>query len=166
MKNNASLAYAFLLIVGDFLALLAAFSVAYILRVKLDTRPLIEQIPAMSYFLAFAAVLPLWIVVHAFIGLYNHTIYERRMAELGRLLVGSFIGILVVIGYDFVTQKGLFPARLIPVYGLGIGFGFLVLFRSLARLMRRSLYGVDIDDAKSGTVKREPDMIPTIGQNR
>ena len=27
-------------------------------------------------------------------------------------------------------------------------------------------YGVDIDDAKSGTVKREPDMIPTIGQNR
>ncbi len=35
MKNNASLAYAFLLIVGDFAALLGAFSLAYILRVKL-----------------------------------------------------------------------------------------------------------------------------------
>ncbi len=142
MKNNASLTYAFLLIIGDFLALLAAFSVAYILRVKFDTRPLIEQIPAVTYFYTFATVLPLWILVHAFIGLYNQSNYERRFTELGRLFVGSLLGILVVIGYDFVANKGLFPARLVPVYGLGIGFGFLVLFRSFARLMRLSLYSV------------------------
>lgn len=142
MKNNASLAYAFLLIVGDFLALLAAFSMAYILRVKYDPRPLIEQIPAVTYFFAVATVLPLWIVVHAFIGLYNQGTYERRFVELGRLLVGSILGILVLIGYDFATKKGLFPARLVPVYGLGIGFGFLVLFRSFAQLLRHALYGV------------------------
>lgn len=144
MKNNASLAYAFLLIVGDFAALLGAFSLAYILRVKFDPRPLIEQIPAITYFFAVATVLPLWIVVHAFIGLYDPNIYERRFVEVGRLLVGAFLGILVVIGYDFVTEKGLFPARLVPVYGLGIGFGFLVLFRSFARLLRRSLYSYGI----------------------
>ena len=144
MKNNASLAYAFLLIVGDFVALLGAFSLAYILRVKYDPRPLIEQIPAVPYFFAVATVLPLWIVVHAFIGLYNQNIYERRFVEIGRLLVGSVLGIMVVIGYDFVTGKGLFPARLVPVYGLGIGFGFLVLFRSVARLLRRSLYSFGI----------------------
>lgn len=140
MKNNASLAYSFLLIVGDFLALLAAFSLAYILRVKFDTRPLIEQIPALSYFLAFAAVLPLWIIVHATLGLYNQSVYERRFAELGRLLMGSFVGILVVVGYDFVSPENLFPARLIPVYGFVIGFSFLVLFRSFARLARQWLY--------------------------
>ena len=144
MKNNASLAYAFLLIVGDFTALLGAFSLAYILRVKYDPRPLIEQIPAITYFFAVATVLPLWIVVHAFIGLYNQSIYERRFVEIGRLLVGAVLGILVVIGYDFVTAKGLFPARLVPVYGLGIGFGFLVLFRSFARLFRRSLYSFGV----------------------
>lgn len=144
MKTNSSLAYAFLLIVGDFLALLAAFSVAYILRVKFDTRPLIEQIPALTYFIAFATVLPLWIAVHAFIGLYNHAIYERRFSELGRLFVGSIIGILVLIGYDFVSNKGLFPARLVPVYGFGVGFGFLVLFRTIARIIRRQLYGFGI----------------------
>ena len=27
-------------------------------------------------------------------------------------------------------------------------------------------YNVDIEEAQSGTVKREPDMIPAIGQNR
>lgn len=144
MKNNASLAYAFLLVVGDFIALLAAFSAAYILRVKFDPRPLIEQIPALTYFFAFATVLPLWILVHAFIGLYNQRVYERHFREIGHLLLGSMLGILVVIGYDFVTNKGLFPARLVPVYGLGIGFGFLILFRTLARLVRRSLYSVGI----------------------
>jgi exopolysaccharide biosynthesis polyprenyl glycosylphosphotransferase len=144
MKNNASLAYSFLLIVGDFLALLAAFTVAYILRVKYDPRPLIEQIAALPYFYAVAAVLPLWIIVHGFIGLYNHGVYEKRFAELGRLLVGSVIGILVVIGYDFATEAQLFPARLVPVYGVLLGFGFLVLFRSFARLVRQSLYSYGI----------------------
>ncbi|MES2971793.1 MAG: sugar transferase [Patescibacteria group bacterium] len=144
MKNNASLAYAFLLVVGDFVALLAAFTAAYILRVKYDPRPLIDQIAAIPYFYAVATVLPLWILVHGFIGLYSHNTYEKRFSELGRLLVGSIIGILVVIGYDFSTDAKLFPARLVPVYGFLLGFGFLVLFRAFARLVRQSLYSYGI----------------------
>lgn len=141
MKNNSSLAYAFLLIIGDFLALLAAFSVAYIIRARYDPSGLlVQQISASAYFFAVATVLPLWIFVHAFIGLYNQNVYERRFREIGRLLVGAFLGILVVIGYDFMTKKSLFPARLVPVYGLFIGFAFLVLFRSIARFLRHSLY--------------------------
>lgn len=140
MKNNATFAYAIFLIIGDFLALVAAFTAAYILRVKVDPRPVIEQIPALEYLQAFLAVLPFWILVHAFIGLYNSTVYERRFTEIGRLFVGSFLGILVVIGYDFVASGNLFPARLVPVYGLFIGFGFLLLFRSIARIIRRLLY--------------------------
>lgn len=140
MKNNASFVYAILLILGDFLALLAAFSLAYVLRVEFDTRPLIAQIPAGTYFWAFATVLPTWILVHAFIGLYSHEIYEKRFSELGRLFVGSFLGILVLIGYDFVSKESLFPARLVPVYGLLLGFVFLVVFRNLIRLLRRQLF--------------------------
>lgn len=144
MKNNATLAYSFVLIIGDFLALLAAFSAAYILRVKFDTRPLIQQIPAISYLYTVAAVLPLWIAVNALIGLYNQSIYERRFAELGRLLIGSVIGVLIIIGYNFVTDGKLFPARLVPVYGLAIGLGFLVLFRTITRILRRWLYSYGV----------------------
>lgn len=142
MRNNATLAYAIFLILGDFLALVAAFSAAYILRVKLDPRPLIEQVPALEYLMAFLAVLPFWILVHAFIGLYNPAVYERRFSEIGRLALGSFMGILVVIGYDFVVNGSgtIFPARLVPVYGLLLGFGLLLLFRSLARIIRRLMY--------------------------
>ncbi|MEI6481162.1 MAG: sugar transferase [Candidatus Saccharibacteria bacterium] len=144
MKNNASMAYAILLIIGDFLALIAAFTVAYILRVKIDARPLVEQIKAKDYIVAFAYVLPLWILVHSIIGLYSQRVYEKRFTEIGRLLVGSVLGILVVIGFNFVTNGKLFPARLVPVYGLGLGFSFLVLFRTIARLARRSLYAYGI----------------------
>lgn len=165
MKNNASLIYSLVLIVGDFLALLAAFSVAYVLRVKFDPRPLIEQIPAMTFFWTALTVVPLWILVNAFIGLYSRDIYERRFAEIGRLLMGSFLGVLVVIGYDFVVDDEIFPARLVPVYGLVIGFGFLVLIRSLARIMRQLLfrYGIGISNVLIvGDTTASEDMVDAI----
>lgn len=141
MKNNASLVYGFFLVIGDFLALVAAFVSAYILRVKLDERPLIEQIAAREYLIAFLYILPLWLLVFALIGLYNKSVYENRFAEFGRLLVGCFLGILVAIGYEYVSDASIFPARLVPVYGLGLAFAFLLLFRTIARALRRSLFG-------------------------
>lgn len=144
MKNNAAVGYALLLIVGDFLILLAAFSLAYILRVKLDSRSLLQAITAREYFLALFSVLPFWIVVHGFIGLYTQKIYEKRFVEIGRLFVGSVLGILVMIGYNFVTDGKLVPARLVPVYGLIIAFTFLVLFRAFARMARHTLYAFGI----------------------
>lgn len=140
MKNNASLVYAIFLILGDFLALVAAFTTAYILRVKVDDRPLVQQIPAETYLYAFLAVIPFWIGVHALIGLYNRNTYQNRFREFGKLIIGSFIGILVVIGYDFLKNNELFPARLVVVYVLVLGFGFLLLFRSIARLLRSILF--------------------------
>lgn len=147
MKNNASLIYGFFLIVGDFLALIAAFSLAYILRVKLDERPLIEFISARDYLVAFLYILPFWLVIFGVIGLYNRNVYENRFSEFARLLVGCFLGILVAIGYEYVTNKEIFPARLVPVYTLGLSFAFVLLFRTLARAIRRSLfsYGIGVN---------------------
>jgi exopolysaccharide biosynthesis polyprenyl glycosylphosphotransferase len=148
VRNSASLLYSLLLIIGDFFALVAAFSVAYILRVKFDDRPLIESIPAMEFFYAFLAIIPLWLLVHAFIGLYRHDIQHKRFVEMGRLLVGSFIGILVVLGYDYVIEGELFPARLVPVYALGLSFLLFVVVRNLIRLIRNVSYrfGVGISN--------------------
>jgi exopolysaccharide biosynthesis polyprenyl glycosylphosphotransferase len=148
MKNNASLIYSIFLVIGDFITLLVAFSFAYILRVKYDPRPLIEQIPAETYFYGLAAVLPLWVLVHAFIGLYNRDVYENRFREFGRLIVGSILGILFIIGYDFVIDDRLFPARLVAVYGLLLSLAFLILFRAFARELRAALfsYGIGVNN--------------------
>jgi exopolysaccharide biosynthesis polyprenyl glycosylphosphotransferase len=142
MKNNASIIYSLCLIVGDFFALVAAFIVAYVLRVKLAVG--IDQAPITSngriFLGVFLTVLPFWILIFAMLGLYNHNIYEKRFRELGRLLMGSFIGLLFVIFWDFLSNERVFPARLVPIYGFAFAFIFLVIFRNAARFIRIQLF--------------------------
>lgn len=140
MKNNASLVYNACLVVGDFLALVAAFVAAYILRVKLDPRPLIEPIHALPYLGIFLTVLPFWILIFALLGLYNSSIYEKRFVEFGRLIVGSFIGLLFLVFWNFVSKTPIFPARLVPIYGFTLAFLFLVLYRNMLRYVRTVLF--------------------------
>lgn len=149
MRNNASLLYNLILIAGDFLALVAAFVAAYILRVKLEVG--IDQGPIVAtnsktYLGVFLAVLPFWILIFALLGLYNSGIYEKRFKEFGRLLIGSFIGLLFVIFWNFISNEPIFPARLVPIYGFVFGFVFLVIFRNLARFVRSRLfkYGIGL----------------------
>ncbi len=143
MKNNASLIYNLFLVLGDFLALVAAFVGAYILRVRLHIRlnpNHLGIVHASTYIEVFLVLLPFWILIFALLGLYNSSIYENRFREVGRLLVGSFIGMLFVVFWNFISSKPIFPARLIPVYGFILGFIFLVIFRDIARLIRTYLF--------------------------
>ncbi len=148
MKNNASFVYGFFLIIGDFLALLLAFVGAYIVRVKIDDRPLIQFVSARYYFAAFAILLIFWIGIFALLGLYNSSIYEKRFKEFGRLLVGSFVGLLFILSVAYFSKQVIFPARLVPVYGYIFAFTLLVLFRNIARHIRTRLfrYGIGINN--------------------
>jgi exopolysaccharide biosynthesis polyprenyl glycosylphosphotransferase len=162
MKNNLSLIYNVGLIVGDFLALVAAFVAAYILRVKIDPRPLIEPISAMTYLGIFLTVLPLWILIFAWLGLYNTSIYEKRFKEFGRLMIGSFVGLLIVVFWDFVAQEPIFPARLVPIYGFAFGFLFLLIFRNLARFVRVQLFSYDIGLTKVLLIGNAPTTVELV----
>lgn len=144
MKNNSSLIYSLFLVVGDFLALVAAFVGAYALRGILSSVPVAHPIPAVTYLGIFLTLLPFWILLFALLGLYNSSIQEKRFNELGRLLIGSFVGLLFVIGYGYALNKIVFPARLVPLYGFILAFAFLVIFRNFARALRAYLYKYDI----------------------
>jgi exopolysaccharide biosynthesis polyprenyl glycosylphosphotransferase len=149
MKNNASLVYGFFLVVGDFLALVAAFVSAYVIRVKLDTRPILAQgFSGEDYLKTLLLLLPFWLLIFGLLGLYNKDTYENRFSEFGRLLIGSFIGILFVIGYAYIVQEEVFPTRLIMAYALLLAFFFVLLFRTIARGIRRSLfhYGIGVSN--------------------
>jgi exopolysaccharide biosynthesis polyprenyl glycosylphosphotransferase len=130
--------------IGDFLALVAAFVGAYILRVSINHAPIHHQIHAETYLRVFLFVLPFWILIFALLGLYNSNIYEKRFPELGRLALGSFIGMLFVIFWNFVSVEPILPAKAVAFYGLGLGFIFLVLFRNIARAVRTMLFSYHI----------------------
>ena len=71
MKNNASLIYNVFLIVGDFLALIAAFVGAYVIRVNFSDRVISNPVPARTYVGIFLVLLPFWILIFALLGLYS-----------------------------------------------------------------------------------------------
>ncbi len=144
MKNNASLFYSLILVVGDFLALVVAFVGAYALRGDLSSIPVAHPIPATTYIGIFLILLPFWLLFFGLLGLYSSSIQEKRFNELGRLLIGSFVGLLFVISYGYAVNRTIFPARLVPVYGFILAFLLLVIFRNLARAARAYLYRYNI----------------------
>ncbi len=146
MKSNASLIYGLVLVVGDALALVAAFVLAYLLRGHFGHLPVAHPIHGTTYLKIFLLLLPFWTLVFALMGLYSNNIQEKRFVELGRLLIGSFIGLFFVTSYAYFSLHPVFPSKLVPIYGFGLAFVFLVAFRNLARETRGRLfaYGVGI----------------------
>lgn len=132
--------YTIALIIMDILAILSAFVLAYILRVQLDPRPLVYEISATSFFTTFVQLTPFWVVTLWGLGLYSPSIYLKRLTEMGKLAMASFVGILLIIGYDFIIEEPLFPARLVPVYAGIATFVFLVVGREFLRLVRDTAY--------------------------
>jgi exopolysaccharide biosynthesis polyprenyl glycosylphosphotransferase len=144
MKSNASLIYSFFLVVGDLLALVAGFVGGYFIRGTLYTAPVAHPISSITYLEIFLALLPFWILVFALLGLYSNSIVEKRFAEMGRLFVGSFVGLLFVLGYAYLDNRPVFPSKLVPVYAFLISFLLLVILRNVARTVRTTLFGYDV----------------------
>ncbi|HVO86633.1 MAG TPA: sugar transferase [Candidatus Binatia bacterium] len=144
MKKNASLIYDLFLVVGDFLALALAFVGAYLIRSRLYSVPVAHPIPAGTYLGIFLALLPFWLLIFALLGLYNGSIYEKRFSEIGRLFIGSFVGMLFVMSYAYTRIDPVFPSKMVPVYAFLLSFGFLVIFRTLARAIRSWMFKYDI----------------------
>lgn len=139
MKNNASLAYNVLLLISDMSALIAGFAAAFVIRAQSNVA-VANPMPATEYMKIMIALLPIWIIIFFLLGLYHHSIYERRFAEAGRLLVGSFVGLLFIVFWDYMSLTIIFPAKLVPIYGFAAAFTLLVIFRNLLRLIRALLF--------------------------
>lgn len=169
MKNNTSLVYNIFLVIGDFVALVLAFGAAYVIRAHYYTAAVAHPIHASTYIGVFLALLPFWIIIFALIGLYNQYIYEKRFQEVGLLLIGSFLGFLFVIFWNFISLHPIFPAKLVPIYGFALSFVFLVIFRNLARYIRTKLYsyGIGINNVLLiGNTEMTAELIESLGDYR
>ena len=140
MPSKNTRFYSLVLIATDVIVLLIAFTLAYILRVQYDPRPLLSPIYATDYFTTFALLTPFWILIFASLGLYHSQTYNRRLVEWGKVAVGTFIGILLVIGWEYATEFNIFPARLVAAYALIASFIFIVLGREMLRALRSILF--------------------------
>ena len=132
--------YSLILIVADFIVLLAAFGVAYVLRVHYDPRPLLGEVYAYDYLVSFLLIVPFWILIFAALGLYQPSTYNRRLVEWSKIAIGVFVGILLVIGWQYTSDQLLFPARLVVAYALAAAFILMIFERELLRITRSLLF--------------------------
>ena len=132
--------YSLILVLADIATLLIAFTLAYIIRVIIDGRPTVSNVYALEYLQASLVIIPIWIIIFASLGLYSSNIYGRRLIEWSKIALGAFIGILVIIGWEYVSGRYFFPARLVTVYAFIGSFFLLVFERELLRLIRSVLY--------------------------
>lgn len=144
MPTGNSKLYSLVLLIADILVLLGVFSLAYIVRVQYDSRPLLTPVYATDYILTFLTFLPFWLIIFAALGLYNRHTYNRRLVEWSKIALGSFIGILVIIGWEYVSGEHFFPARLVAFYALIGSFSFLLVEREILRTARDILYKFNI----------------------
>ncbi len=140
MTRRNSKVYSFILMVVDAVVLIVAFILAYVARVQYDPRPLLHNIYAYDYLFAFLLIVPAWIAVFGLLGLYQPRTYNRRLVEWGKIFIGSFIGILLIIGFEYISDKDIFPARLVAAYALAGSFLLIVLVREFMRLIRTLSY--------------------------
>lgn len=132
--------YSLMLIIIDTLVLLLAFSVAYIVRVQYDPRPLLSNIHAYDYLYSFIIIVPFWVITFALLGLYGSETYNRRLKEWAKITVGTFVGILLVIGWQYASNENIFPARLVAVYSFVIATTLIIVEREIFRFIRNYMF--------------------------
>jgi len=133
--HRHSLVFSIALVVGDVLAILGAYSLAYIFRVKLSDAPVAEFVAAWPYFVSLLLLIPFIVLFFSLIGSYGTHGSQTKAIQMTRILVGAVGAMLFLVALDYFWLETIFPAKLIPLYALGLSILFLALARG-------SLYAV------------------------
>ncbi len=135
MKEKSDLIFKSVLMIGDALALLSAFTLAYIIRIKIISRPPSVPIGSSVFIYSVAIMVPFWLILIYSLELYSHHIYQKQLSEMARLFVVSILGVMMMISFSYFTDEPIFPAKLVTIYSLIISFLLLTLIRNLIHLI-------------------------------
>lgn len=138
MKKDSAFLSRVLLVLGDLLAIIFSFGFAYYFRTHLDRRPYFFAPNLTGFVFEIIILIPIWIFVLGSLGLYSKNILAResRTRELSRLIVASVVGTMSIITFDFFGTGDLFPVRTVAIYAFILCLFFLILNRTIFRLVR------------------------------
>jgi len=144
MRKRSELFFSVILVPIDFLALLAAFVAAYLIRVRVDGRPVAHQIGGHEFVQIVLILLPAWIFIFAISGLYSQSSLRGRLDEVGKVFVAVSGGVMFTILLDFLQPNSLFPSKAVPIYAYGLGLLFVLTARTVVRALQRWLFNFGI----------------------
>lgn len=134
--KRSELLFSFLLVPVDAAAIILAFAIAYFVRSQGE---IVDVWPVDQFFSFVAALLPFWILIFGLEGLYNVRHSRRGLDELAGIILGALSGIMLVVGWLFLTRTFFF-SRLVILYALALVIVFVMIGRWLVRALQRWLY--------------------------
>lgn len=148
MRKKSDFILRLLLIIGDALALILSFAMAYFIRVRIDPRPFTFESRFFDFVNTVVLVVPAMLVILATLGLYKKNIFlgQSRLPERGKLVLAAVLSVAALIVYDFFKGENLFPVRVMALTSMLLSFVFLlserIIIRFVVRWIFRSDYGV------------------------
>lgn len=130
------------LVIGDGLALILSYAMAYFVRVHVDPRPYEFESQLMHFTLTIVWLVPILLVILAALGLYKKTIFlgRSRLPEAWRVFLAAVLSVAALIVYDYFTGENIFPVRVVAVSSVIFSFVFLLVERWLVRLAMRQVF--------------------------
>lgn len=145
MKRKSDLILRVSLVVGDAVALILSFAMAYFVRVHIDPRPYMFESQLLDFVLTVVWVVPVMLIIIAMLGLYRKSIIlnKSRLPERGRLVMAAVLSVAALIVYDFFMGENLFPVRVMAVTAVLFSFVFLLAERIIVRFAIRTIFRND-----------------------
>ena len=154
----------------DALFLLLAGITSFHLRQSTTTivGPIVYQLDFGQFLLLVYKIIPALILIFALLGLYNLKGTRKFIQELGRIIIGESLGLLLVILLFFFNQS-IFPSRFIILATWGLGILFVVAGRLIIKQFQTFLFKRDFGLHKLVIIngeKKELEIIEKIFKNK
>lgn len=101
--------------------------------------PILYHLDLNQFVLLMYKVIPALLLIFAFLGLYNLKGTRKFIKEFGRIMVGTSLGLLLVILLFFFNQS-IFPSRFIILATWGFGIVMVVLGRVILKIIQIELF--------------------------
>ncbi len=139
--KKTELVFNLLSIPVDILMLLLAGIISFYIRQhSIDlVGPIIYQLRMDDFLNVVLKIIPGLVIIFAFLGLYNLKGTRSFTDELGKIIIGVSLGLLVVMLLFFFNQS-LFPSRFIILATWGLGIVFVMLGRMLLKYFQKQLF--------------------------
>ncbi|MBR3256056.1 sugar transferase [Candidatus Saccharibacteria bacterium] len=145
MRKKSDYILRLLLIIGDALALILSFAMAYFIRVHVDPRPYTFDSQMLNFTTTVAFLLPIMLIILAALGLYRKNIFlgKSKLPEIGRLALAAVLSVAALIVYGFFKEDNLFPVRIMALTSVILSFAFLAAERMIVRVIIRIIFKKD-----------------------
>ncbi len=145
MRKKSDFILRFCLLIGDAVALILSFAMAYFIRVHVDPRPYVFESQLLEFTWTIVFLVPIMLIILAALGLYKKSIFlgKSRFPERIRLVLAAVLSVAALIVYDFFVGENLFPVRVMAVTAVALCFVFLLIERIIVRFIVRQIFKSD-----------------------